>query len=225
MRMLRFVCAIAVVCGISPMANATANFTAVVVDPQPTIGEITYITSPNFTITSLDTCQSNQLDGLSPSAFIGCFTGLNLSGKTLTSLQIEFPAIDIPGLGLALPSCPVETQDVFSTLTCGFTDPSDTEYLLSFSNPIDPIVSAVNEGDCDHDGDAGHLDGDDIKCDSASIFTIAIGGIPASDLPSDIGVVANAPEPNSFWLMSTGVLSIGLFGAYRRRLIVGESRP
>jgi hypothetical protein len=232
MRMLRFVCAMALVCGVCAVAKAQ-DFASVVIDPQPTISEITLITSPVFVVSSLAPCQANQLDGLSTSTFIGCFTGLNVSGQTLTSLQIDFPAIYLPGHVLDLPNCPDETQDIFafSGISCGFTDSSDTEYSLTFTDPIHPIVSAPHDGDCDNDGDGGKgLNSDDISCDGSSIFTLAIGfpGEPdanSSDLPTDFTVVANTPEPNSFWLMSTGVLSIGLFGAYRRRLIVGEPRP
>jgi hypothetical protein len=39
-------------------------------------------------------------------------------------------------------------------------------------------------------------------------------------------VLGNTPEPSSFLLMSTGVLSLGLFGAYqRRRSLVAARSP
>ncbi len=57
------------------------------------------------------------------------------------------------------------------------------------------------------------------------VFTIAEAGADPADFPDNINAVGGAaPEPNSFLLMSTGVLSIGLFGAYRRRQTLSEPR-
>jgi len=215
MRMLRFMCATALVCGLGAVAKAQ-DFQAVVIDPLPSLGEINPIFNQDFPV-SLSPCQANQLDGLSTSQFVGCFTGLNLTGKPLTSLEIEFPAIYLPGDILDQPGCPTETQDVFSTIGCGFTSPADTEYYVDFSGGDIPSLGFGS--DCSPGRNL-------VGCVQDSLFTIAIGGIPFADVPQDFTVAANVvtPEPNSFWLMATGVLSVGLFGACRRRPIVGESR-
>jgi hypothetical protein len=224
MKMLRYLLAIALVCGLSGVARAV-DFQAIVIDPQPTPGEVNLIYNQNFAVT-LTPCNADQLDGLSTSDFIGCFTGLNLTGKTLTSLQTDFPAIYLAGNVLDQANCPKETQDVFANISCGFTNSSDTEYYLSFSGGDGVAAASTANGDCDNDSDGGtKLNADDITCDLPSIFTIAVGGIPAADLPQNFTVVGNAPEPGSLWLMSTGVLSLGLFGAYRRRELLCETRP
>jgi hypothetical protein len=226
MKMLRYLMAIALVCGLSGMAKAdTIDFQAVVIDPQPAPGEVNLIFNQSFPVT-LSTCHADQLDGLSTTDFIGCFTGLNLTGQKLTSLTTEFPAIFLPGNVLDQPSCPTETQNIFAVISCGFTDSSDTEYFLNFSGGKGIAAASTANGDCDNDADGGSkLNEDDITCDLPSIFTIAVGGIPAGDLPKSFTVTSNVPEPSSLLLMSTGVLSIGLFGAYRRRQFLCESRP
>jgi hypothetical protein len=220
MRMLRYLLAMAMVAALSGVARADGfDFQTVVIDPIPSPSEITPITNPTFPVT-LSPCQADQLDGLSPTQFIGCFTGLNVTGVALTSLQMEFPAIFLNGL-LDQPDCPVETQNVFTTISCGFTDSTDTEYFLDFSGGIVPPYPTG--------GDCGAV-GDPQDCEADSIFTIAIGFNGSSsggfdDLPQNFLVVGNATaEPTSFWLMLTGVLSAGLLGVYKRRELLLPTR-
>jgi len=78
---------------------------------------------------------------------------------------------------------------------------------------------------CDTETDGYTLNFMDGSIPNDAVFTIAEAGADPADFPDDNSAVANAPEPNSFWLMSTGVLSIGWFGAYRRRKMLSESRP
>lgn len=48
-------------------------------------------------------------------------------------------------------------------------------------------------------------------------FLVAEAGVPPDAFP-DVTAIANAPEPGSLWLLSTGILSSGLFFAdWRRR--------
>jgi hypothetical protein len=223
MRILRYLLAMALVAGLSGAAKADTfvpgDFAAVVIDPVPDPSEITLILNQSFPV-SLAACHADQLDGLSTADFVGCFTGLNISGTPLTSLSMQFPAIFLTGHVLDLPNCPVEPQNIFSSITCGFTDPTDTAYILTFSGGN--IPSFGHGPDCPTTGLPP-------ECEQDSLFTIAIGGIPFSSLPQNFTVQANTitvtPEPSSLWLMSTGVLSVGLFAAFRRRQILCPSRP
>ena len=222
MRILRYLMAIALVCGLSGVAKAD-DFQMVVVDPVPPANLITPILTNNFVVT-LSTCQASQLFGLSAATYIGCFTGENETGKALTSLQILIPVFNL-GNQLDQPACAPASLNIniFSNVTCGFTN-NNQDYFVNLSGGNIPAATGVN-GDCDNDGDGGaKLNNDDVSCNAASIFTIAEAGVPVSTFPS-FNAVANTPEPSSIWLMSTGVLSIGLFGAYRRRQTLCESRP
>jgi hypothetical protein len=220
MRILRYLLAMALVANLSGMAKADTivpgDFAAVVIDPLPAPGEIHVIVNTSFPV-SLATCQADQLDGLSTSDFVGCFTGLNASGTALTSLSMQFPAIFLPVTGLDTAHCPAETQNIFTSISCGFTDSTDTAYVLNFSGG--DIPSFGHGPDCSSPG----LD----PCEQDSLFTIAIGGIPPANLPQNFTAVANtvAPEPSSIWLMSTGAMSVGLFAAFRRRQILCAPRP
>jgi hypothetical protein len=223
MRMLPSLLALAMVAAVPGVAKADlftpGDFAAVVIDPLPAASEITLIPTTSFVVT-LSSCHADQLFGLSTADFVGCFTGMNVSGQTLTSLQMEFPAIYLSGNVLDLPNCPTVSQGIFTTLHCDFTDSSKTEYLLQFSGGSGIPTAPGIGGDCDHDNDGGRrLNNDDIACDANSIFTIAIGGIPFRDLPQNFTVNANTvtPEPASIWLMTTGAMSVGLFAAFRRR--------
>jgi hypothetical protein len=222
MRILRYLLAMAVVVGLSGVAKADTivpgDFAAVVIDPLPPApGEITLILNQSFPV-SLAPCQADQLDGLSTSDFVGCFTGLNDTGTALTSLSMQFPAILLAGNVLDTANCPKETQDLFSSISCGFTNSTDTEYILNFSGGN--IPSFGHGSDCPATGVPP-------ACEEDSIFTIAIGGIPFNDLPQDFTAQANtiAPEPSSIWLMATGVMSIGLFAAFRRRQSLCTPHP
>jgi hypothetical protein len=246
MRMLRYllVFAIAFVPALSGVAHAD-DFQMVVIDPPSIpVSEVNFIYNPDFPVT-LSACKANQLDGLSTKLYLGCFTGLNLTGETLTSLQLLVPIFDLGGnqdtAGCGLVG---DGLDIFTnTPTCGPDPGNSNYYLVDFTGGNLP--TAINHGDCDHDGDAGSLNQDDIDCDTASLFTIAVGigedcgtksqcSTDQTDIlsgfddnpigPADAQVDV-APEPSSLLLMSTGFLSLGLFGVYRRRQILSLARP
>jgi hypothetical protein len=186
--MLRFLLAVAVVSALSGVAKAD-DFKMVVIDP--TSFTVNVITDPTFAF-SFSPCVLGQVP---PGAgtFDGCFTGLNETGFTLTSLFIDIPAVvDGQTVGCALDG---GGFDLFTNVSC---QTNANGYILDFSG-----APGVGEG---------------------VQFTIAEQGAPPQDFPDTINAVANAPEPNSFWLMSTGVLSVGLFGAYRRRQVLIEPR-
>ncbi|MDP9051055.1 MAG: hypothetical protein M3O31_10125 [Acidobacteriota bacterium] len=238
MKILRYLLAFALVAGLSGVAKAD-DFQMVIIDPLPAPSDINFIFNQSFPV-SLSACDSGQLNGLDPKLYLGCFTGLNDTGKVLTSLQIIIPVFGAPsGIGLDQPGCGLAGGglDIFkNTPTCGFTN-SNKDYFVNFTGGNLPTAPRLN-GDCDDDRDgiAHGFNADDVPCNAASIFTIAVGfgkdcGTRSqcsqltdqivSDFNDNGGVVAtaNAPEPNSFLLMSTGVLSIGLVGVYRRRQI------
>jgi len=221
MRILRHLLAMAMVASLSGVAKGDTfvpgDFAAVVIDPLPNPNEITLILNQSFTV-SLAPCQADQLDGLSTADFVGCFTGLNNSGADLKSLSMQFPAIFL-GNVLDLPNCPLEPQNIFTSISCGFTDSTDTEYVLNFSGG--DIPSFGQGPDCPPSSSGIEA------CEEDSLFTIAIGGIPFNTVPQNFTAQANAvsPEPSSIWLISTGVLSIGMFVAFRRRQILCAPRP
>jgi hypothetical protein len=203
MRMLRYLLAIALVSALSGVAKADdfkpGDFQMVVVDPFPPASLITQITTDTFQFT-LSPCDPSQLFGLDPAVYLGCFTGENETSGPLTSLRMLIPVFDFND-ELDQPGCSPVAQDIFATVSCGFTN-DNLDYFVDFSGGNIPPGSLA-----------------------ASVFTIAVAGVPPEDFPKDVTVVANAPEPSSIMLLSTGVLSIGLFGVYRRRRDLCTSRP
>lgn len=243
MKMLRYLLALALIPALSSVAHAD-DFQMIVIDPPTPIpaDRVNPIYSTNFTVNFPTSgpaagCDTAQLPGVSdPQDYFACFTGLNLTGTTLTSLSIEFPVFTLPGqTSVDTPSCPtVGTADFPTQVYCGFTN-NKQDYLIELAGGN--ILPAVRGGDCDHDHDGGDdLNRDDIGCNSASIFTIAVG-VPGviltpAEIQQDFNTndVANAntittPEPSSLLLLSTGFFSVGLFGVYRRRGTLVASPP
>jgi hypothetical protein len=231
MKILRYMLAIVLAASLSGVAKAD-DFQMVIIDPLPKPSEINFVLNQNFPVT-LSACKADQLNGLDPSLYLGCFTGLNDTGATLTKMEVVIPVFDIsPGVP-DTPSCALPAGSIFTT--CTFTSNS-VDYFVNFSGGDLPTAPKAN-GDCDNDNDGnGHgFNADDVTCNQASIFTIAVGfgadcgtkkeckqetDAIVSDFNNNggvVGIITSTPEPNSLLLMSTGVLSIGLFGAYRRR--------
>jgi hypothetical protein len=233
--MLRYLFVLVLVCGLAGVAKAD-DFKVVIVDPTVPLDLLQPITSDNFTVDFPTTgaaagCQdSTQLPGVTDAGdYSACFTGINLTGKPLTSIDIEFPIFNYPGTNTPdTPSCPIQTSvDDFKSVTCGTTN-GGADYLLQFSGGDIPTATIFNSY-CYFDPFP------DVDCSSPAIFTIAIG-IPGINLIQDgtiqqiesSGIVAEAnvvPEPNSFLLMATGVLSLGMFGVYRRRQVLASPQP
>lgn len=235
MRTLRYLLVIALLCSFTRVAKAD-DFQFIIADPIVPLDVVQPVTTDDFALTfSAAGCQPGQL----PSGVTGyddCFTGINLTGAPLTSMQIEFPVFDNPYTGTTdTPSCPTLTSgDEFSNISCTLTN-DDEDYLLSFSGGDIPTATPFNTLCVPIPLAPGGG-----ACISSAIFTIAIG-IPTppgdnplsptvldQDLSTDVGtaaVAANTPEPSSFLLMSTGVLSLGLFGAYQRQRTLVTARP
>ncbi len=233
MKMLRYLFVIALVCGLTHVAKAD-DFQMVVADPTVPLDVIQPVYTDDFALTfpiSPSPAAGCGAPGQLPSSvpagvFSACFTGVNLTGAPLTSLQIEFPVFDYPGTSTPDldPVCPtLSSGDDFSGIACGLTN-GDADYLLSFTGGDIPTATLFNSF-CYFDPFVSGA----VDCYSPAIFTIAIG-IPGDDLLTDgvittingddVTAVANVivtPEPSSFLLMSTGVFSLGLFGACQRR--------
>jgi hypothetical protein len=238
MRILRYLIAAALVCGLAGVAKAD-DFQMVVGDPTVPIYVIQPVYTDSFSLNFPTTgpaagCGApGQLPSSvpDPQDYTACFTGINLTGNALTSLQIEFPVFDFPGTSTPdSPNCPkLASGDVFSNISCGLTN-GGADYLLQFSGGDIPTATFSNTF-C-------YPVPFDIDCNSPAIFTIAFG-IPGASAQGQDQVItmldsesitadANAvvtPEPSSVLLMSTGLLSIGLFGTYRRRQSLGEPLP
>ncbi len=217
MKMLRCLLAMSLISGLSGIAKADSfpanDFQMVVIDPTVPSNLINHIFTDNFTFTFPSSgpqkgCKSSQLFGLSTTTYLGCFTGENDTGHPLTSLQLLIPVFNFNNQ-LDQPGCSPVPQDIFATISCGFTT-DHKNYFLSFSGGKIP----TSHGGCDRNSDSEDEGGD--LCSSPSIFTIAEAGIPPGQFPA-VQVVANAPEPNSLLLLSTGVLSTGCFLANWRR--------
>lgn len=225
MKMLRYLFAIVLVFGLTNAAKAgPVGFQMVVVDPTVPIDIIQPVFTDNFALTfptSGPAAGCSTTNGQLPPAdagenFTACFTGVNLTGAPLTSLEIELPEALIGSL-----NCADATAGNDFNVSCSQTN-GDTDYLFDFTGGDIPTATLANSS-CFFDPIPN------VDCSSPAIFTIAIGA-PGVNLITDgvagaindAGVVAQGdvtltPEPSSLLLMSTGVFSLGLFGAYRRR--------
>ena len=238
MRILRYLFAVALVCGLAGVAKAD-DFQMVVGDPTVPIYVLQPVYTDSFSLNFPTTgpaagCGApGQLPSsiTDPQDYTACFTGINLTGSALTSLQIEFPVFDLPGTSTPdTPNCPtLPSGDVFSNISCGLTN-GGADYLLQFSGGNIPTATIYNT--------ACYIVPFDVDCSSPAIFTIAFGipGVSGQgqdqviNMLDNEGLTADAnavvtPEPSSVLLMSTGLLSIGLFGVYRRRQNFGEPLP
>jgi hypothetical protein len=223
MRLLRGLLAFALTCGLAGVAKAqSTDFQMIVVDPTVPFSLITPIYSDNFTV-SLSPCQASQLEGLSPSTYLGCFTGENITGTPLTSITMEFPTFpdpSNPGQNDA-PSCAVGfSASAFSTSNCSIVGGN---YVLQFSGGNIPSIPPSALSCYESNGGAGPY-----VCDSAAIFTIAEAGItisPDSNPFISVPTVATVPESRSLALLAVDVfMSLG-FVAYLRRRVVCISHP
>jgi hypothetical protein len=241
MRMLRYLFAIALISTLSGVAHAD-DFQMVVIDPIVPLYLIQPVYTDDFSLTFPTTgphagCKPSQLNGIpvsQQSGFDACFTGINLTGAPLTSLQIELPTFTLPNQSSTdTPACPTFTSDEFSSISCVINS-TDTDYLLDFSVGSIPTATWFNSF-CFFNP----FSNSNVDCDSPAIFTIAIGfpdtGLTEQQIDQVIdtdvntGITADAnlvaPEPSSLLLLSTGFFSLGLFGVFRRRQILSLARP
>jgi hypothetical protein len=126
MKLLRYLAAIVLMCGLSAVAKAD-DFQMVVIDPFTGPYSINPISTNAFSFGFAECEEPGQVPA--GSTFDGCFTGQNETGAILTSLQMTIPVFDDQTAGCS----PSGTGlDLFSDVTCG-ENSSDTDYILSFS--------------------------------------------------------------------------------------------
>ena len=203
MHKLRYLLAVALLGALGTAAKAApVNFQVVVIDPPPSY-LINPITSDSFTFSFSPCVSPGQVP--SGTSYVGCFTGENATGHTLTSLSLFIPTITngvdtcgFSGLGL----------DLFPSVVCTVTS---TGYELDFTGGNIPTSN-------------GHSP-DDAEFNRDSVFTIAESGIDPSAFPEVTADFNPVPEPSSLLLLSTGALGGGLFfGDWRRRVLARASR-
>lgn len=199
MHKLRYLLAVALLGALGTAAKAApVDFQVVVIDPPPSY-LINPITSDSFTFSFSPCVSPGQVPN--GTSYVGCFTGENATGHTLTSLSLFIPTITngvdtcgFSGLGL----------DLFPSVVCTVTS---TGYELDFTGGNIPTSN-------------GHSP-DDAEFNRDSVFTIAESGIDPSAFPQVTADFNPVPEPSSIMLVSTGVLGVGglLFGDWRRRIL------
>jgi hypothetical protein len=196
MRMLRYLFVAALVCGLTGVAKAD-DYAMVIIDPPPPPpGVTTYqITSVGE---SLTLPWSSCVTGELPPGsvgYIGCISLQNLTGQPLTNFELTVP--DTGGIVGQTANCPTDPNDVFQSLDCD-PNPVNGTFYLDFT-----------------DGDIPSGEG---------YFIIAEYGADPTVFP-DTTAITGTPEPSSILLLSTGVLSLGVFGFYQRRRTLCASRP
>ena len=202
MKVLRYLFAVVLVCGLAGFAKAdTADFEQGVLDPPPMHVTPIFGTGP-FSITF----------GACPSGFNfdGCFEGQNDSGLTFKSLELTYP--NTPALGGQPVSCNTAlVGSIFTNSICSLSPDGTTYSLDFFGGP--GLPSCKPDGDWDDDDD----DRDDGS--GACTFLIVENGVDPSSFPTGTGVfstTAPVPEPGTVALLSTGMTALG-FVRIRRR--------
>jgi hypothetical protein len=184
MKLLCSLFALAILCSFSLHAKAD-DFQMIVVDPQ---FSVTDITTPTFTF-HFTGCDAGQ----APAGYIGCFTGENLTGAPITSLNIEVPHL----IGTQTAGC--------DALAGG----------LGFFSSCDPVTE--NDGYSITFTGGSIPEGPGLK----GAFTIAEVGADPADFGTMTGTINGAigatPEPDSLLLLTTGILSCGAYLVRRRR--------
>jgi hypothetical protein len=199
MKLLRYILAITVVAGLSSAARADSiDFHMVVLDPPPAPGFITvpiFSTSFSFTFSA---CSVGQLPTNTIGTYEGCFSGVNRSGQDWTNLELTFD--NPPALGSQQANCALDNPngqgaDVFEA-------PSPESCNLQNENEYVLLYTAGAIANNEH-------------------FVIAEDGVDPSLFPEVTANITTAtPEPNSIWLLATGLLVSGFYLSNRRECVV-----
>jgi hypothetical protein len=183
--------AIAMVFGLTGAAMADqADFHMVVLDP-PGFNTVPVFTTP-FTV-SFSACAAGQLPTNTVGSYEGCFSGVNRTGEDWTGLELVFgnnAALNGQPAGCALDGGGADLFAAPSPDACGLQNGS--EYVLIYTG--------------------GGIENNEN-------FVIAEDGVDPSDFP-DITVsvtTAATPEPESIWLLATGIVMIGFYFAHQRK--------
>jgi hypothetical protein len=193
MKYLRCLFALMLVCALSGMAKADpVDFHMVVVDPPGF--DVTDLTTTSATV-GFSACDPGQLPTGITGTYVGCDTFENLTGATITSLQLVFP--DVGALVGQAANCTPDgtsTLNFFANASCSLVN---GEFILNYYGGSGIPVGFPN-----------------------GVFTIAESGVDPSDFPD--GTLTVTPEPSSIWLLSTGALLLGAFFYSRRRNGLGS---
>jgi hypothetical protein len=189
MKLLRYLPLVAMFFALSGIAKADPiDFKLGVLDPSG------FNTTPIFStsfVFNFDTCATGQVP---PGAgtYEGCFSAINDTGQTVTSLLLEFP--NTTAFTGQTANCTVSPSSLslFTSASCALVG---SEYVLNFT-------------------------GGDIQPNE--YLLIAENGVSASDFPTVDGTLNPVPEPSSIWLLSTGTLLLGAFFYYKRRNGLGD---
>lgn len=184
--------AIAMACGLTGAAKAdTLDFHMVVLDPPPAPGFTTVpiFTTP-FTIT-FSACAPGQLPTNTLGTYEGCFSGVNRTGNDWTGLDLTFA--NNSALGGQPAGCALDGggADIYAEPPAGSCDlQNESQYVLIYTG--------------------GGIENNEN-------FVIAEDGVDPGDFPEITAtVVVATPEPDSIWLLATGLLMMGLYFANRR---------
>jgi hypothetical protein len=193
MRMMRFLLVFALLCGVSSISKAD-DFRMVVLDPPPPSFPTFPIFSSPFTFTFAP-CAAGQLPTGTMGSYDGCFSGVNRTGQDWTSLTLNFG--NNTALSNAAPAvCSLDGGglDIFSEPGPGECDLSNGLYTLIYKGGL--LTNNEN-------------------------FVIAEQGVDPDDFPEVTATFTTSttvtPEPESIWLMSTGLTFLGSLVARRRR--------
>jgi len=150
-----------------------------------------FATTPIFTTPFQFTfapCVAGQLPTNVNNSYEGCFSGVNRTGQDWVGLQMVFS--NTAPLGSQPAGCALDgSTDYFQNASCILT-PDASQYILTFTSGVIP-----NNGS----------------------FVIAEDGVDPSLFPMvSASVTVATPEPNSIWLLSAGVLLVGIHFARQR---------
>jgi hypothetical protein len=196
MKMLRMLFLVAAVCGLSASSafGSSINFHTNILDPI----DVNEITTNNFMF-SFSACQPNEVpDGI---AADGCFAGANETGQAWTSLTLTFAGSVLSGATVDCTPAPFNPQTE--------SDPNLFSVISGCSAGGDSVTVTFSNG---------NIPTDAFPVDSFLIIETGITPDEYGDITST--GAANAPEPQSFVLMFTGMLLLGSFCSPRIRQLV-----
>ena len=193
MRIMRYLLAIALVCGVAGTVRGD-DFRMVVLDPPPASFPTFPIFESPFTF-SFAPCAVGQLPTGTLGTYDGCFSGVNRTGQDWASLTLNFS--NNTALSDAAPAvCSLDGGglDIFAAPSPGNCDLQENQqYVLIFNGGL--LTNNEN-------------------------FVIAEQGVDPSDFPEVTASFTTAstvtPEPGSIWLISTGIALAGSLISRRR---------
>lgn len=190
MKIVRYLFLLVSICALSGIAKADqADFHEVVLDPPPSFITYPIFSTPYSPIVFTD-C-AGQLPTDVKQSYEGCFSGVNRSGKDWVGVNLFFD--NTGALGGQPVSCTPDQDsggnlgpNIYSISTCSL---NGGQYVLSYTGG----VISNNE-----------------------FFVIAEDGVDPGSFPPGTLIADTVPEPESIWLLSTGLSGAGALIARRR---------